>query len=89
MADEPQKPYYVTCPVCGSPDVAADASAKWDFEAQEWSISGIYDDKTCQTCSYDGHSFEATTEDELTDTQRAFIFDGEDYPVPATIKVCG
>ena len=86
MADTP---IHVVCPVCGSPDVTCDATAKWDFEAQDWSLAGTMDEKTCQTCGYEKHSFEATTEDELTDAQRAFIYDGEDYSVPATIKVCG
>lgn len=81
MANQ-EAPYHVTCPVCGSPDVAIDATAKWDFETQDWTLSGTFDDRTCQTCGYESHSFEATTEADLTDAQRAFIFDGADYFKP-------
>lgn len=86
---EMQTPIHVVCPVCGSPDVTCDATAKWDFESQQWVHGGVQDDKTCQTCGYEGHSFDETADADLTPEQRAYIYDGEDYPVPATIKVCG
>lgn len=82
-------PIHVVCPVCASPDVAVDAAARWSFENQQWELSTTYDDRTCQTCGYEGHSFDEVTDADLTPEQRAYVYDGADYPVPATIKVCG
>jgi len=47
----------VVCPSCGSDDVAADASARWDVETQSWQIYGIFDNKMCQECGYESHTF--------------------------------
>ncbi|WP_375292142.1 hypothetical protein [Sphingomonas melonis] len=82
-------PIHVVCPVCASPDVVVDATASWSFENQQWELSSTFDDRTCQTCSYEGHSFDEVTDADLTPEQRGFIYDGEDYPVPAGVKVFG
>ena len=75
---------YITCPQCGSPDVLCDATARWDFEAQDWSLSGTNDDRTCQSCDYEGYSFHETPASDLTAAQRAFLFEGADYQADAS-----
>ena len=43
------------CPSCGSDDVCAEASAKWDNDKQEWIMSDVHDMITCQECGYDAN----------------------------------
>lgn len=43
------------CPKCGSHELAIDAVAKWDIEAQAWLLEGVYDDITCQQCGYESN----------------------------------
>ncbi len=63
----------VVCPKCGSDDVCIDAAARWDVDTQAWSMTTEFDDKTCQACGYEGHTFsevragETTTLDEAID----------------------
>lgn len=38
------------CPDCGSEDVSIDGQARWDDEAQEWSLSTTFDTGTCEAC---------------------------------------
>lgn len=73
------EPIYVVCPRCGSPDVVCDATATWDFETQDWTLNSTFDERTCQTCDYESHSFDATPVAMLTPPQLAFINDGGDY----------
>lgn len=79
----PPGPYHVTCPRCGSPNVVVDAAARWNYETQQWELSSTFDERTCDDCGYESHSFDATEPHELTDAQRAVIEDGEDYVRPA------
>lgn len=76
------KKVHVVCPRCGSPDVVVDAAARWDFDAQAWTLSSTYDERTCQTCGYESHSFDEVEDDKLTPEQRAHIYDDEDYVEP-------
>lgn len=75
---------YVVCPHCGSPSVACDATARWDYETQDWELSSVFDDRTCDDCGHHGSSFDEVTEEGLTVEQRATIYDGADYQAPAT-----
>lgn len=75
--------YHVTCPNCGSPNVVVDAAARWNFDTQQWELSSTFDERTCDDCGCESHSFEATEPHELTDAQRAVIEDGEEYVRPA------
>lgn len=77
-----EAPYYVTCPECGSPNVTRDCIGRWDFEKQEWVVSGELDNMDCDDCGHDGHSFETTPVEELTPEQRATIFTADDYVNP-------
>jgi hypothetical protein len=47
----------VICPKCGSDDVVCDACARWDVESQSWTLCTEYDDRTCEACGYESHSF--------------------------------
>lgn len=38
------------CAHCGSDQLVRDASARWDAESQDWTMSGIYDCTTCDIC---------------------------------------
>lgn len=49
-----QKP---VCPNCGSDGIARDATARWDPDEQCWSISGIFDNETCDDCGAEGDDF--------------------------------
>lgn len=39
------------CPHCNSENISRDASAKWNGE--EWGLSCVYDDMTCDDCGKD------------------------------------
>lgn len=41
---------WICCSHCGSRDVTRDATTRWDDDAQEWQLSGIFDDGACDTC---------------------------------------
>lgn len=49
-----QKP---VCPYCGSDGIVRDATARWDPDEQCWSISGIFDNETCDDCEAEGDDF--------------------------------
>ena len=38
------------CPNCGSADISRDATARWCDETQDWTLSGTFDDTTCDDC---------------------------------------
>lgn len=38
------------CTACGSSNVIADATVRWDVAEQEWIVSGIFDAMTCGDC---------------------------------------
>lgn len=39
------------CSLCGSENIAADAAARWNVEAQQWEVSNIFDDgHSCVEC---------------------------------------
>lgn len=43
----------MACRDCGSFDVSVDAFAQWDFAAQDWALSGLLDETTCELCGCD------------------------------------
>lgn len=45
------------CPRCGSDDIVRDATARWDIDAQCWSLSGTFDNETCEACEAEGDDF--------------------------------
>lgn len=49
-----QKP---VCPNCGSDGIVRDATARWGPDEQCWSISGIFDNETCDNCGAEGDDF--------------------------------
>ena len=53
--------HLMVCPNCASSDVAIDATAKWDVEAQEWELSSTQDTITCQACGSEGYEAEFQT----------------------------
>lgn len=38
------------CAHCGSDQLVRDAAVRWDVDAQDWMVSGIYDCTTCDIC---------------------------------------
>ncbi len=53
--DGPEKP---VCPHCLKAEVSADAAVRWDIEAQDWTVSNVFDkDRRCENhdgCDYGG-----------------------------------
>lgn len=51
MAQERKEPQLlIACETCGSTDVARDAWAEWDVEAQEWVLRTVFDMAFCHEC---------------------------------------
>jgi hypothetical protein len=48
------------CPNCGSDDICADAAARWDVDAQDWVLTHVMDEVTCQACDYEFYACNAT-----------------------------
>ncbi|MBV2149902.1 hypothetical protein KRZ98_16785 [Sphingobium sp. AS12] len=44
---DPVKP---VCRDCGSEDIGRDATARWDEDLQDWSLTAVYDSVTCDSC---------------------------------------
>ncbi len=42
------------CPHCGSENIVKDATAAWDADAQEWSLTSTQDHETCENCGRSG-----------------------------------
>lgn len=48
---EPTKIEYPACDRCGSPDISADAAARWDHQKQEWITTNVFDKgHSCDNC---------------------------------------
>ena len=62
--------HLMVCPNCASSDVAIDATAKWDVEAQEWELSSTQDTITCQACGSEGYEAEFSLSCRPTPTPR-------------------
>ncbi|MCP5400481.1 MAG: hypothetical protein H6921_14765 [Sphingomonas sp.] len=45
------------CPHCRSDDITRDATARWDPDSRDWSISGLFDCETCGECGAEGDYF--------------------------------
>jgi hypothetical protein len=43
-------PVKPICRDCGGDSLVRDASARWDGDAQDWTISGVYDSTYCDDC---------------------------------------
>ncbi|MBI0533008.1 hypothetical protein [Sphingomonas sp. TX0522] len=59
-------PRTARCSVCQSDDVVRDATARWDAEGGEWSLAGVLDDHSCETCGANGSTvadYEASAPD--------------------------
>lgn len=47
----PAEKEYPSCDLCGSPNVSADAAARWDYEKQEWTTTNVFDKgHSCDDC---------------------------------------
>lgn len=51
----PSKP---VCRYCGSNDVYADATAKWDPEANDWAVMDIHESGLCGDCGEQNKFFD-------------------------------
>lgn len=59
---DPQSPCPVAarkpvCPDCGSDGIVRDATVRWDPDERCWSISGLFDNETCDDCGAEGDDF--------------------------------
>ncbi|RJG49577.1 hypothetical protein D0Z70_24185 [Sphingobium terrigena] len=45
------------CPDCGSDEIVRDATVRWDPDERGWSISGLFDNETCDDCGAEGDGF--------------------------------
>jgi hypothetical protein len=43
-------PVKPVCRDCGGDSLVRDASARWDLDAQDWTMSGVYDSTYCDDC---------------------------------------
>lgn len=43
----------LVCPKCGSDEVLADAYAEWDVDSQNWVLRTEFDNKICDSCSWE------------------------------------
>ena len=53
---KPAKKLDFACRKCGSRNVTRDAEAAWDVTKQEWELTTVYDNFTCQACGASGKS---------------------------------
>ena len=52
-AREADRPITIHCPRCRGESILADACARWNVEMQQWDLSHVYDDTTCDDCGID------------------------------------
>ena len=50
MTDTAAEKFYPRCPECGSTNIAMDAVARWDFDAQAWALSSLLEFVACDGC---------------------------------------
>lgn len=46
----PRPRIRIVCCKCGSDNISRDAYARWDEDAQEWSLSSVQDFAVCEDC---------------------------------------
>ena len=71
---------HVVCMRCGSNNVVADSTSRWNPVELEWEVCGVLDGRTCNDCGYDGRHFALVKYDES-------IIEAGDQPT--TCHVCG
>ena len=45
------------CPKCGSDNVVADATARWNSENQQWEVSSVFEQGGCDECGHEDIDF--------------------------------
>lgn len=50
------------CRHCGSENVSVDAAARWNVEAQQWEIAGLFDNSDCDDCGRETDIIEEPTQ---------------------------
>jgi predicted RNA-binding Zn-ribbon protein involved in translation (DUF1610 family) len=63
------------CPRCGSDDIVRDATARWDVDSGCWSLSGTFDNETCDTCGAEGDDFAHWIPAEPLSPRDTFLWD--------------
>ena len=51
---------WMTCPKCGSYSMTRDACARWEADADDWSLSSVYDVMTCDDCGAETYEARVT-----------------------------
>jgi hypothetical protein len=56
---------HIICSHCGSTDVYADATARWDAQKDEWIMSCVHDDRYCDQCGGEANLIEVDEDLEI------------------------
>lgn len=59
------KKVKLVCRRCGSDDVSADATVRWNVDLQDWEISDVCGGEYCGACDFDTTLVEKEIEDGL------------------------
>ena len=85
---------HIICSACGSPDVYADATARWNAIKSEWVLGTVLDDRYCDQCGREANLIEVDEAEGLEIQVSGMIADGEnsfrlveDHETPAFFDV--
>ncbi len=85
---------HIICSACGSSDVYADATARWNANKSEWVLGAVLDDRYCDQCGAEANLIEVDEAEGLEIQVSGMIADGEnsfrlveDHETPAFFDV--
>ena len=68
---------HIICITCGSPDVYADATARWNAQKGEWVLGTVHDDRYCDQCGAEAELIEVDEAEGLEIQVSGIIADGD------------
>ncbi|MBL1435560.1 MAG: hypothetical protein COB08_005105 [Rhodobacteraceae bacterium] len=68
---------HIICSQCGSTDVYADATARWNVLKGEWVLGTVHDDRYCDNCGAEADLIEVDEAEGLEIQVSGMIADGE------------
>jgi len=68
---------HIICGLCGSPDVYADATARWNAQKGEWVLGTVHDDRYCDQCGAEAELIEVDEAEGLEIQVSGMIADGD------------
>ena len=85
---------HIICSACGSFDVYADATARWNANKSEWVLGAVLDDRYCDQCGAEADLIEVDEAEGLEIQVSGMIAEGEnafrlveDHETPAFYDV--